>query len=553
MAITSQLLPNGKQQFLDPNGDPIADGTVGFYIPTTMTLKNVWSDPGQTVALANPVALDSAGEAIIYGAGQYRQIVIDVHGNTIWDELTQANGPFPIWGGTSTGGPNAQVVTAGNWTQQDGEQISFRAGFSNTAATTLQIGATVYPVSKNGSAGPTALTGGEIIAGNIVTGAFDPVSGAIVIGTNASFAGAGGQLTNIASGATVDLGTAPSHNVNITGNTGPITSFGSAASVTSPYYYVTFASNPTLTHSSTLLLPGQANIPTNPGDALLAEYLGAGAWKVVEYSPQAGPPQPVFGQCRLGAVTATQVALTPFQGNVVSFPNGTSARIPSGGVLSDPTNCYLNGVAGQVLVASTLYYGYLWNAGTVAAPNWVIDWSATGHSTDANSGIEIKTGDPTRVLIGMAYPGAGPVFVNSTSSRLVLSWFNQRKRALMNQFSTARTSSSTVLVEINAEIRCQFLTWGSEAIPAAYLGDVKAASTVAVITGPGLDGTAASLVTRLTADIGGETSNSAAVAGAFFVGAEGYHYITELGQMSSAVAVTWNFSGVDQLNIVVSY
>ena len=82
------LLPPGKIQFSDANGNPLAAGSVGFYIPGTLTLKNTWQDAAQTILNTNPVTLDSSGEAIIYGSGIYRQIVKDSLGNTIWDQLT---------------------------------------------------------------------------------------------------------------------------------------------------------------------------------------------------------------------------------------------------------------------------------------------------------------------------------------------------------------------------------------------------------------------------------------------------------------------------------
>lgn len=86
------LLPNGEQTFVDSNGAPLAAGKVYFYIPSTTTPKTTWRDAGQTVANANPVVLDSAGRAIIYGSGTYRQVVKDVFGNTVWDQLTQGLG-----------------------------------------------------------------------------------------------------------------------------------------------------------------------------------------------------------------------------------------------------------------------------------------------------------------------------------------------------------------------------------------------------------------------------------------------------------------------------
>lgn len=88
--MTATLLPNAKQQFLDSNGRPLAAGQVYFYIPNTSTLKSTWQDAGKTVANTNPVILDASGQAIIYGDGQYRQVVYDVYGNLIWDKLTDS-------------------------------------------------------------------------------------------------------------------------------------------------------------------------------------------------------------------------------------------------------------------------------------------------------------------------------------------------------------------------------------------------------------------------------------------------------------------------------
>lgn len=59
-----------------------------FYIPNTLTPKNTWQDSGLTILNTNPVNLDAAGRAVIWGSGSYRQIVKDAVGNTIWDQVT---------------------------------------------------------------------------------------------------------------------------------------------------------------------------------------------------------------------------------------------------------------------------------------------------------------------------------------------------------------------------------------------------------------------------------------------------------------------------------
>jgi len=84
------LLPNGEQQFCDAAGVSLALGTVGFYVPGTLSPKATWKDAGQVTMNANPVPLDGGGYAVIFGSGDYRQIVKDVNGNVIWDQLTSA-------------------------------------------------------------------------------------------------------------------------------------------------------------------------------------------------------------------------------------------------------------------------------------------------------------------------------------------------------------------------------------------------------------------------------------------------------------------------------
>lgn len=87
MAVT---MPYGKQQFTDAAGLSLALGSVAFYIPGTTTPKDTWQDEGQTTLNSNPVPLDIAGRAIIFGSGSYRQIVMDFLGNTIWDQVVDA-------------------------------------------------------------------------------------------------------------------------------------------------------------------------------------------------------------------------------------------------------------------------------------------------------------------------------------------------------------------------------------------------------------------------------------------------------------------------------
>lgn len=62
-------------------------GTVDFYIPNTTTRKDTWQDQALTILNTNPVVLDAAGRAVIWGSGSYRQVLKDKHNNLVWDQV----------------------------------------------------------------------------------------------------------------------------------------------------------------------------------------------------------------------------------------------------------------------------------------------------------------------------------------------------------------------------------------------------------------------------------------------------------------------------------
>lgn len=144
-AQSAALLPNGRQQFLDSNGSPVGGGNVFFYIPSTTTPKTTWQDSGEAVSNPNPVPLDSSGEALIYGSGQYRQVVKDALGNTVWDALTFSasnvtiNGTVCTLGSACTlGGGGFKTVTS-DYTVAPADCGVLRAGTGTSGFFTLTL------------------------------------------------------------------------------------------------------------------------------------------------------------------------------------------------------------------------------------------------------------------------------------------------------------------------------------------------------------------------------------------------------------------------------
>lgn len=179
----SQQLANGKQQFIDGNGNPLAGGSVAFYLPGTLTPTNTWLDPALTTLNANPVVLDANGMASIWGADgtQYRQVVQDALGNTIWDEVVglatlatassvtavqEAVQEASYTNGSDSGAVNAYVIalSPAPAALTPGMMVAIdNIVASNTGASTLNVnGLGALPIEFPGGA---ALAGGEIVAG----------------------------------------------------------------------------------------------------------------------------------------------------------------------------------------------------------------------------------------------------------------------------------------------------------------------------------------------------------------------------------------------------
>lgn len=156
-------------------------------------------------------------------------------------------------------------------------------------------------ISALPAAGP--IDGTEEIPGRVSAGTVKILSQAIAN----LFKGTKGA--SIASAATVDLGAATGNTLHITGNTGPITSFGTAADGVERT--LIFDSTPTITHDpATLICLTGANIVAAAGDTARVVSEGAGAWRMLSYSRKSGAPLVAGGVSSVnGASGAVTLAL----------------------------------------------------------------------------------------------------------------------------------------------------------------------------------------------------------------------------------------------------
>lgn len=174
----------------------------------------------------------------------------------------------------------------------------------------------------------------------------------------------------------------------------------------------------------------------NPGSVNAAQL--ASDYAVLNSAVQGLQVQPVaHGQCRFVYVSSTECRLMPYNGNGLII-NGRQYRIPVAGVALLNTG----------LAASATYYVFAMDNGAGAITLDVMGTSATTRVRHTD-GVEIRTGDPSRTLVGMVTTTATSQFFNTIGSRRVASWFN-RKPTILFEGSSPSSTASTSYVQLTS-------------------------------------------------------------------------------------------------------
>lgn len=192
------------------------------------------------------------------------------------------------------------------------------------------------------------------------------------------------------------------------------------------------------------------------------------------------------GGCRLEYTNATTITLSLVNGGRLII-DGTSRQLTS--------TTFVN----TSFTISTLQFVYAYWTGSAVA----YEISTTSHTTHTN-GVEIKSGDSTRTLIGAVYRGATGDFFNTDLLKGVASWFNRRARLIGTTHSGASTSSTTTVLVGGPSYG---IVWGGETVDATHAGSATPAGGTVVCIG-------SVTFTGITASVNNE-SNQTAAAGAW--------------------------------------
>lgn len=217
----------------------------------------------------------------------------------------------------------------------------------------------------------------------------------------------------------------------------------------------------------------------------------------------------VYGQCKL-AKSGANLVLQPFNGNQLTI-DGRPRTIPDAGV----------SLAATGLTAATNYFIYA----AMSGGTMILEASTTGHATSTapgQKGLETKSGDDTRTLVGFARIITGPAWNDTAAQRFVISWFNRDRRDLIGATDSSSTETSTSAYVEKTVSKIEFLSWASEAVQAFTTGTMTNTSSVAVSMMTMIDGATAGIPTDANPTSGQRTPVTSVVNTKL---SEGYHYV----------------------------
>jgi hypothetical protein len=272
---------------------------------------------------------------------------------------------------------------------------------------------------------------------------------------------------------------------------------------------------------------GPQGVPGPVGATGPAGATGPQGSQGIQGIPGPSGPAQLFNCGRLVRVSDTQLKLAPYNGDGIKIA-GAVYQIPAAGVT----------ISNASLADGAFYYVYVFmNAGAMT-----LEFSTTGHSTDTtagNVGVEIKTGAPSRTLVGMVVPTNGALFTDSQRVRYVRSWFNRQRMAMRSPQLGFAAGLNASAQEVYSTLRCYFLSWADDVI--SFMGVAQYYSEAPNdVSGFNLtyDGTASGFPSVVNIPSGGiVTANP---CGDTTTLVEGLHYVTLYGSTATGPAYCYS-------------
>jgi len=285
-------------QFVDTGGQPLVGGFVYIGLVNAdpkISPITIFSDRELTVTLANPQTLDASGRTVnkIWIPATYSLKVEDLNNVQVFQELDNGEDvgsqTLPLTNVLGTNAITADATPTITSLTDKAEFILQIVAENSADAVTLAIDGTAAKAIKRNF--DQDVGKGKFKVGQTVKVVYNlgvdnyqwtNENARVVFRTKGA---------DIASAATIDLSSVTGNFIHITGNTGPITSFGTFA-LAGVDFFLIYDSNPTVNHSATLLMPNASNRQMAAGYGMWVHTEGSNVFRVVDIMPADGTDYP---------------------------------------------------------------------------------------------------------------------------------------------------------------------------------------------------------------------------------------------------------------------
>jgi len=197
-------------------------------------------------------------------------------------------------------------------------------------------------------------------------------------------------------------------------------------------------------------------------------------------------------------------------------------------------------ISNASLSANTLYRVYMFDS----AGTSTLELSTTARATDTAYGVEIKSGDATRTLVGMIRTNASSQFVDSATQIFAVSWYNRKGKSGTQTLSTDKTTTSSSIVELDTTRRMEFISWSdTDVVISGQIGGGNSVVAAFVDTALSLDGSAVTTDILFHQYYSTIANNAVIQTGGVVrtrVVTEGYHYVALYASIGGAGTGNWS-------------
>jgi hypothetical protein len=239
-------------------------------------------------------------------------------------------------------------------------------------------------------------------------------------------------------------------------------------------------------------------------------------------------------------VGATSIYCSPYKGKKIGLYDGTNWNLRSSAEFS---------LALGSLTSGLPYAVYCYDNAGVPALEFQAWTNGTTRATALalQDGVLVKSGTPTRRFLGDFYTTATTTTEDSKTKRYLWNYYHRTQRNCLNTFTADRTTASTTYVELNTEIRCNFLIGVAEdAVFASADGTADISLGWAIMSAIAFDSTTVAQAGFETGDYPWATAQpcSIAMSGTIIGLAAGIHYMTLLGKVQGTTGNWHSSSGI---------